>query len=168
MTEDGLFDVQIWGTVGQWFAAVGTIFLGGLSLWLSWRGNRKSAELERQSAIRSLSFVMHDQHDDEHDLVGAEVVIFNAGPMPMSHLSVRYTDHNSFKELPTARYHAELRAGVEWKFDVSRNSTFVTDEWAVQARDVNGRLWKRSISGAITEIKEPGSRRRWQFWRREQ
>lgn len=162
MTEDGLFDVAIWGTVGQWFSAVGTITLGLTSFFLAGRAEKRERDLAARQIINSVSFTARP-----HRRGGGAVRVINAGTTPVHDLQIPYVAFApDGDEIEVYEPKDSLMPGETHVLDLSDVSYNCSPDFTLDLSDIHGRRWRKTLGGDAIELTpaEPGLAKRGWRW----
>jgi hypothetical protein len=172
MTDNGLFDAAIWGTVGQWFSAIATLSLGALSLYFSRSGERRARRVEREQAIRSVAFVLHTTMLKTREPRG-ELILMNAGSAPFTNIQTTFPARNpaNGEVVDAMTGEPALGPGSEIKIQLDRFAIIEQNVYRVELTDVHGTRWWRQTDGTFGEVQRAQavsrSRRLWGWWRRD-
>ena len=162
MTEEGLFDVAIWGTVGQWVSAIGTIGLGVVSLFLASRGEKRARDLAARQIINSVSFTAR-----RHQMGGGAVRVINAGTTPVHDLRIPYVAFDLDGNEVDAYYPTDsLLPGDRDGFDLDDFAYNCSPDFTLDLTDIHGRRWRKTLGGDVIELTptKPGRmKRRWRW-----
>lgn len=175
MTEQGMFDVEIWGTVGQWVGIAATLLIAFLSIWYSQAGERRERQREAEKHVQMLVVTVdpvfgQENHDGivyfTQNVIGTQLKLINAGVSLLTHVSVQYSNPDE-PEVSRTRHVwpvGLLRAGRE-EISLDLPIWMQWNDFQMMCTDINGVTWTKSRYGSIESLAgEP--RRRWKFWRR--
>jgi len=153
-----VFDAAVWGTVGQWFAAIATVLLGGLTLYFSRSGERRAREVEREQEIRSVAFVLRERWEDPSGPSG-ELIAINSGSAAFTKVSIDfpYQDPATGEESTQYVERAIFGPGTDIRVELGTFAMVEQDVFRMTLTDVQNRVWRRSTDGTFSEIVREGS-----------
>lgn len=170
MTEDGLFDVQIWGTVGQWVSIAATLLIAFLSIYFAQAGKRREDARDAEKHVRMLVLGLDEYYPEsvESPPAHTKLRLLNAGIAPLKSVSVslHMFDSMTGQVEPVPWQHSLLRPGEEKREEVPEYVMHESD-YAISCTDINDVRWTKTLDGKI-ERHGLSPRRWWQFWRRGQ
>lgn len=171
------FDVSIWGTVAEWFAAVGTVAAFGAGIIVIKRDNewkhaeekRRKEELERQQA--ELITGWWDDETDEIELINSSTgivylviltTVYGLRPgHPNSVLGDATGETKALSVLPPGKRRVPIRRQY-------RDDELVSRRLSIRFSDAAGRHWIRGGRGDLDRTDEdPGTFLREQLLRRQ-